>query len=187
MAAVAVIAAPCAVNAAVLDFEGIAEGTVLSTEYADVTISGATVLTAPNYNSTGFPPNSGVNVVYSASSGLIEFIFATRMSDVGAFFTSAAPLTLSAFQGSKLLGTTVFSGNNANGNGQANLFMSYAGGSITRVTFTGDANGFTLDDFHYDQRGGIPEPATWAMMIMGLGAAGGALRYRQRRVSVTYA
>ena len=32
----------------------------------------------------------------------------------------------------------------------------------------------------------VPEPATWGMMILGVGAAGGALR-RRRSVSVTYA
>lgn len=31
--------------------------------------------------------------------------------------------------------------------------------------------------------GGVPEPTTWAMMIIGLGAVGGAMRTRSRRVS----
>lgn len=34
--------------------------------------------------------------------------------------------------------------------------------------------------------GGVPEPASWALMIMGLGAVGGALRSR-RRVRVAFA
>jgi hypothetical protein len=33
---------------------------------------------------------------------------------------------------------------------------------------------------------GIPEPATWAMMIMGLGAVGGTMRRRRARTTVTY-
>ena len=33
----------------------------------------------------------------------------------------------------------------------------------------------------------VPEPATWAMMIGGIGAAGGALRRRKANVSVTFA
>ena len=34
---------------------------------------------------------------------------------------------------------------------------------------------------------GIPEPATWAMMIGGFGAAGGMMRRRKQRVSVRFA
>jgi len=34
----------------------------------------------------------------------------------------------------------------------------------------------------------VPEPATWAMMILGLGLVGGALRARRRQeAAVTYA
>ncbi|MBS0478443.1 MAG: PEPxxWA-CTERM sorting domain-containing protein [Proteobacteria bacterium] len=29
-------------------------------------------------------------------------------------------------------------------------------------------------------QGGVPEPATWAMMLLGFGAIGGAMRYRRR-------
>ena len=34
---------------------------------------------------------------------------------------------------------------------------------------------------------GVPEPSTWAMMIIGLGLAGAAMRRRAARVSVRYA
>ena len=45
-----------------------------------------------------------------------------------------------------------------------------------------------LDNIVYtlDATGAIPEPATWAMMIGGIGAAGGALR-RRSKVRVAYA
>jgi PEP-CTERM motif len=33
----------------------------------------------------------------------------------------------------------------------------------------------------------VPEPATWAMMLFGFGAAGGAMRYRRRRTTMAYA
>ena len=33
----------------------------------------------------------------------------------------------------------------------------------------------------------VPEPATWAMMILGLGAVGGAMRYRRRETAVRFA
>ena len=49
-------------------------------------------------------------------------------------------------------------------------------------------NTIQLDNIVYtlDATGAIPEPATWAMMIGGIGAAGGALR-RRAKVRVAYA
>lgn len=47
----------------------------------------------------------------------------------------------------------------------------------------GSSVGAVLDDFTYDDMPGtnaIPEPATWAMMIAGMGAIGGALRRKRR-------
>ena len=44
--------------------------------------------------------------------------------------------------------------------------------------------GVTINDVPIDP---VPEPATWAMMIGGIGAAGGALRRRKATVSVRYA
>jgi hypothetical protein len=38
-----------------------------------------------------------------------------------------------------------------------------------------------------DLNGGVPEPATWAMMIAGFGLVGGAMRRRNTSVRVTYA
>lgn len=40
--------------------------------------------------------------------------------------------------------------------------------------------GQTISQISYDV-GGVPEPATWAMMVLGLGLAGGALRRSKRR------
>lgn len=34
--------------------------------------------------------------------------------------------------------------------------------------------------------GGVPEPATWALMILGFGAVGGVLRQQRRKVRVSY-
>ncbi|BAK67956.1 hypothetical protein SLG_32810 [Sphingobium sp. SYK-6] len=60
--------------------------------------------------------------------------------------------------------------------------------------FPNDWDGFYLSGtltIDYDEVGGpvapIPEPATWAMMIGGLGAAGAMLRRRKANVSVNFA
>lgn len=45
---------------------------------------------------------------------------------------------------------------------------------------SGDA-AFEVDDFAFAQP--VPEPATWAMMIVGFGAIGGTLRARRRQLA----
>ena len=34
---------------------------------------------------------------------------------------------------------------------------------------------------------GVPEPGTWAMMLLGFGVVGGAMRYRRRKTTISYA
>ena len=39
----------------------------------------------------------------------------------------------------------------------------------------------------YDLSGGVPEPATWALLILGFGAVGGAMRRRSSTIAVSFA
>ena len=50
------------------------------------------------------------------------------------------------------------------------------GQTFTGITLTSGSNSFEIDNLAI----AVPEPATWAMMIMGLGAMGMALRTRRR-------
>ena len=56
---------------------------------------------------------------------------------------------------------------------------------ITSVTFTtnADIEGVGQVRFGGLETGVIPEPATWAMMIMGFGGIGALLRQRRRSVA----
>lgn len=68
---------------------------------------------------------------------------------------------------------------------------SFANAAQYTTTFTlanaGTASFFLYDDFLGDNRGGVslslmggvPEPTTWALMILGMGAVGGAMRRKQ--------
>ncbi|WP_309610187.1 DVUA0089 family protein [Sphingomonas sp.] len=58
------------------------------------------------------------------------------------------------------------------------------GGSFTDVTQHLRTNQWAFDVLNVGaatQVGGVPEPATWAMMLIGFGAAGVSLRYRRRK------
>lgn len=75
-----------------------------------------------------------------------------------------------------------------NGNGQ-NFFSGLATGSDFFTSVTVDASGLGVQDVRQVRIGGIasptgavPEPATWAMMLVGFGAAGYSLRRRKRVV-----
>lgn len=63
--------------------------------------------------------------------------------------------------------------------------VSFAGVGKS-ISFAGVANQIVFDDITFgsavpgpDTGGGVPEPATWAMMIAGFGMAGAALRRRR--------
>jgi len=50
-----------------------------------------------------------------------------------------------------------------------------------RVTMTGGDGYYALSELQaFDTSGAVPEPATWAFMIMGFGAVGGAMRRKTR-------
>jgi hypothetical protein len=84
--------------------------------------------------------------------------------------------------------------NAANGNqvdpGTNGLFRVTGtdGERFTSVTFASSSNSFEVDNLATNvgvtTNGGVPEPASWALMILGFGGAGAALRGQRRRQAV---
>jgi hypothetical protein len=57
--------------------------------------------------------------------------------------------------------------------------------TIKVTGYYGQKGGSYAGTFNFGTSSAVPEPATWAMMIMGFGLAGVAMR-RQRKVTVAY-
>jgi hypothetical protein len=58
--------------------------------------------------------------------------------------------------------------------------------SIDEVTITARNAGWNLVYDYTPFRGTVPEPTTWAMMLIGFGMVAGATRYRRTSTTVTY-
>jgi hypothetical protein len=171
---VAFVASTDAISAATLGFEGLADGTSVTSQYPGLTFSNATVLTADiSLNEFEFPPHSGANVVADLG-GPISIDFGTAVSSVSAYFTYTVPLTLTAFNVLNEVVSTAHSqfANNlaclagppcsgdAGSSPNELMIVSSAGGIARVVMMAGpDGSSFAFDDLSYIPAGpAVPEP-----------------------------
>jgi hypothetical protein len=155
-------------------------------------------LLTTNHDSQGAPPansnpydtsylsvlgNGGVSINFSALTSAAVHAFEFDWGSIDSFNTlvihgSAGDITI-------IPGSASFP-NLANGDqvaaGTNGLFrvVGDAGETFTGLTLTSGQNSFEIDNLAIP---GVPEPATWAMMILGLGAMGVALRSRRTAVA----
>jgi hypothetical protein len=60
--------------------------------------------------------------------------------------------------------------------------FDFGGANVNRIVFSSSSNSFEVDNF---AGGAVPEPMSWALMIMGFGGVGAVLR--RRRAVATFA
>lgn len=143
----------------------------------------------------GANPTSPVLSGNPIFNGGIAILFDVDLAGVGfdgGFFDAANSTGITAFaRDGTLLGTVTNTGTGieflglvtSDGTAQiAGVFLDLVGS---------EPAGFAIDNLRFGRAGevtipGIPEPATWAMMIAGFGMVGAAMRRRQK-VAVTYA
>lgn len=153
--------------------------------------------------STSFDANTGANaidvlprgdVTYSSSAGSANGL--TRDFDVTFDFATAflfdpsmgnLLLDLTSFGGSNRSGTTL-DGQNVLGDGTSSLFLQNGTGSTGALNTFGFVTQFQVAD----PMAAVPEPSTWAMLILGFGTVGAAMRRRSStakasRMRLTYA
>lgn len=93
---------------------------------------------------------------------------------------------ISFFNGSTLLQTITganFNGATPNGDQSVGQRISFGGlpSNVTSVSFTSASPAFELDRIMATSAAlGVPEPATWGMIILGFGMVGMGLRMRRR-------
>lgn len=184
----AAIAASPASAATVIDFDNLGNGVQVTNQYAGVTFSsqaGSQILTTAQNLGTSLP-----NFICSATTSIncVDDVYVNFSSGVsGLSFIAVGDNNVGhngdvrVFAGASLLGTV-------NIIGDANGFSPYlvdlgAFSGITRIEIANitDLAGLGYDDFTFTVGGGasgVPEPATWAMMLLGFGIVGSTMRRR---------
>jgi hypothetical protein len=175
-----------------INFESHGDLDSVTTQHPGLTFTNAVALTAGvSLNEFDFPPHSGSNVVFDAG-GVMRIDFNEPVSNVGGYFTYAAPLLLQASDAAgNLLGSisSLFVSNTVGSGGSSNEFIALAFSNIASVTFSGDVLGgsFVLDDLTYTPGGAappVPEPGTLILMLTG---GLGLMRLRRSRRNETAA
>jgi hypothetical protein len=110
-----------------------------------------------------------------------------QANDYGSYTAS-----LTAFNGATNLGTVSYNAFNDLFSEGSIPYLDFSAPAITRIVIatTNDGAGFALggtggvgNEPPGVGAGGVPEPASWAMMLIGFGGLGGALRSRRRAAS----
>ncbi len=158
------------------DFEATPAGTALGTN--------ASVFSAPAANVSARPVGSTGNYATVLNGGSATFTLPSASAAFGFLIGSLDSynsLRLDFSDGS----FEVFNGgaitNGLGAEGYVTYDYSQAGKLITSATFTSSGNSMEFDNLAATA---VPEPATWALLILGFGLVGGAMR---RRTSVKLA
>jgi hypothetical protein len=120
-----------------------------------------------------------------------ELIDQFRFNDIDAILlTAGTRYVVGAFMDSDVIGTATSLGTGQGGTGSFASIISYRSDRYSNFdsafgfpTVGASTGGAWLGGNLFFGEAGIPEPATWAMMIAGFGLVGGALRRRQTRVT----
>lgn len=172
-------------------FDGYANGALLAgatnaRAYA-APVSG--IAARPAFNSTG---NFGAALGGTPSNYTVSFAATRGFSFVLGSLDSFNSLTLLYANGTEqtLNGAQIALGADADGdqvqadsNGRVVYLAQPGDTSIVGARFQSGGYSFEFDDFATLANAPVPEPASWAMFVLGFGIAGRAMR-RRRRLSV---
>lgn len=131
------------------------------------------------YNASSYPARIYNDYGYSTPgvSGDVAFSFSAPVvfkgADVSGGYYEGVQFLM--FNGATLVHTSAVLDQSST----PTFLASGYNGKVTSVEVRGVEDYYVLDDVTYNA--GVPEPATWAMMLVGFGALGGAMRMARRR------
>lgn len=149
--------------------------------YPTVTISdGAASGSVMNGSGWNNEQTSGQNL-FGTLSGSMNFVFSNPVNNlsfdiINGLFSTDNFLVQLFDSSDTLINSQSHSLTEYTSPGSVSNF-SFADSGISRVTISGNSD-FAVDTISFNSA--VPEPATWAMMLMGFGAMGAAMR-RQRK------
>ncbi len=120
--------------------------------------------------------NLALNIAFSQNIAAVTLDFAT------ADFSTPSPLTLSAYEGSNLVGSISATGSVPGGFSFPEGAVSFSGGAFDQLVISSTALDFAVDNISVTP---TPEPTAIPLLGAGLVLGVAALRRRSLRVSLT--
>lgn len=191
---IALATAGSARAATVIGFDDLAGSEVVTTQYAALGVTFSNVLVLQAITGVTSPPN----VVYALGSGPPFGGFPKLATPSQAFFD--APVLSVALSGFSVGGNgfrlEAYDGGGVLVDFAEHIGVGFGMDDVEILTVSGTAirevrwfqplsvsnEGVFFDDFTFDNGAAVPEPATWAMLVLGFGLAGGMMRRRAGRV-----
>ena len=135
------------------------------------------------------PPFGDTSLYMALQTGQVATLNTPLLKTLSLYIGSLDPTNSITFKGAggfsqTFLGSSLFNpaeGNQSNGDNNRRFYFSFdAADKVNQIVFTSGQNSFEFDNIGA-LASGVPEPATWAMMLLGFGGIGFMLRSGKRR------
>ena len=130
---------------------------------------------SPNQNLQAYTGLTNNNIVGGYTTSFADTGTGTGFGINGVYAAPRLYLPVSYASGDAIASSATF------------LFKTIDDLGLTRGTYTYSSSSDTITLRIGQAAPAVPEPASWAMMILGIGMAGGVARYRRRKATLPFA